>query len=298
VNPNDKHLFNLLKTGITSTFSKEYPTAGGIEQWKGADIVAFQEDLFSKVKARVSEKWFYTYFKNEAHKLPRIDMLNLLSAYTGYTNWNEFKAKNSNPVLLQGKKGAIQKYRAFLLLIPLLAVAAFYWPGEHNFHFCLVDEDKNEAITSVVDVKILQKGQSPLYLKTDSLGCFTFQTKEKTIQFVVQSPYHKTDTIARHIDTKNSPVVKLRTDDYALMLRYYSNGNKTDLQKRKQQLQQLIAEDAQIYQLYSQNLGIELYSKEEFINKLTVPTSSLKNIKILDKAYKNGKIIKLKFMVK
>ncbi len=298
MNPNDKHLFNLLKNSIASTFSKEYPTAGAIEAWKGAEIVAFQEDLFSKVKARVSEKWFYTYFKNDVHKLPRIDMLNLLSAYVGYTNWNEFRAKNSSPVLLQGKKGATKKYRAFLLLIPLLAVAAFYWPGENNFHFCLVDEDKNEAITSVVDVKILQQEQSPLYLKTDSLGCFTFQTKEKTIQFIVQSPYHKTDTIARHINTKNSPVVKLRTDDYALMLQYYSNGNKSDWKKRKQQLQQLIAEDAQIYQLYSQNLGIELYSKEEFINKLTVPTSSLKNIKILDKAYKNGKIIKLKFMVK
>ena len=82
------------------------------------------------------------------------------------------------------------------------------------------------------------------------------------------------------------------------MLQYYSNGNKSDWKKRKQQLQQLIADDAQIYQLYSQNLGIEMYSKEEFISKLTVPTSSLKNIKVLAKTYKNGKIIKLKFMVK
>lgn len=298
VNTNDKHLFNLLKTSIGSTFSKQHPVTESIEKWKGEEIVAFQEDLFSKVKARVSEKWFYTYFKNEADKLPRIDMLNMLSAYGGYVNWNDFKQKNSDVSGKRHKKAFHKKYWIPILLVPLLVLGGFYWTSENSFHFCLVDEDRNEPITSIVDVKILQKGQSPLYLKTDSLGCFSFQTKEKIIQFVVQSPYHKTDTISRHIDTKNRPVVKLRTDDYALMLQYYANGNKADWKKRKLQLQQLIAEDAQIYQLFSQNLGIELYSKEAFINKLTIPTSGLKNIKILDKAYKDGKIIQLKFMVK
>ena len=298
MNTNDKHLFKLLKNRIGSTFSMEHPATEAIEKWKGDEIVAFQEDLFSKVKTRVSEKWFYTYFKNDADKLPRIDMLNMLSVYVGYSNWNDFKLKNNDPALMQGKKGLPKKYWMPLLLVPLLIFAGFYWTGENNFHFCLVDEDKNEPIVAIVDVKILQNGQSPLYLKTDSLGCFSFQTKEKSIQFVVQSPYYKTDTIARHIDVKNRPVVKLRTDDYALMLQYYSSGNKADWKKRKLQLQQLIADDAQIYQLFSQNMGIELYSKEEFINKLTIPTSSLRNIKILDKAYKNGKIVKLKFMVK
>ena len=298
MNTNDKHLFNLLKNSIGSTFSKEHPAAESIEKWKGDEIVAFQEDLFSKVKARVSEKWFYTYFKNDANKLPRIDMLNLLSQYVGYTNWNDFKQKNKDSTIARQKKSILKKYWPALLLLPAIALASFYWNSDNNFHFCLVDEDKNEPIASIVDVKILQNGQSPLYLKTDSLGCFSFQTKEKIIQFVVQSPYHKTDTISRHIDGKNRPVVKLRTDDYALMLRYYSSGNKADWKKHKLQLQELIAEDAQIYQLFSQNLGIELYSKDEFINKLTIPTSSLRNIKILDKAYKGGKIVKLKFMVK
>ncbi len=297
MNPNDKLLFNLLKKSIGITFSKENPGAGAIENWKGEQIVAFQEDLFSKLKARVSEKWFYTYFKNDTDKLPRIDMLNLLSAYVGYANWNEFKAKNSDPALLNNKSKSYRKYY-WLLFIPFIIVIAFFWETDNTFHFCLVDEDKNEPISSAADITILQYGQSPLYMKTDSLGCFTFETEEKTIRFVVQSPYHKTDTITRHIDTGNNPVVKLRTDDYALMLQYYSNGNTTDWKKRRQQLQELIDNDAQIYQLFSQNMGIELYSKEEFINKLTIPTSSLKNISILNKEYKNGKIVKLKFMIK
>ena len=297
MNTNDKHLFNLLKNSIATTFSKGHGVDTPIEKWKGDEIVAFQEDLFSKVKARVSEKWFYTYFKNNADKLPRIDMLNLLSEYVGYANWNDFK-RNNNAVKANQKKGTLKKYWIFLLVVPILVFAGLNWKGTNSFHFCLVDEDKNEPITSVVDVKILQYKQSPLYLKTDSSGCFSFQTKEETIRFVVQSPYHKTDTISRHIDHKDRSVVKLRTDDYALMLQYYSTGNKADWKKRKLQLQQLIADDAQIYQLFSQNMGIELYTKSEFINKLTIPTSSLRDIKVLDKAYKDGKIVKLKFMVK
>lgn len=297
MNPNDKILFNLLKKSIGSTFSKEHPGAGAIENWKGDEIVAFQEDLFSKMKARVSEKWFYTYFKNDTDKLPRIDMLNLLSAYVGYSNWNEFKIKNSDTSKLKSTTKSNKKYY-LLLFIPLIAVIAFFWEAENTFRFCLVDEDKNEPITLTADVIILQNGQSPLYLKSDSLGCFNFRTKDKSIRFVVQSPYYKTDTINRHIDTGNNPVVKLRTDDYALMLQYYSNGNTADWKKRKQQLQDLIDDDARIYQLFSQNMGVELYSKEEFINKLTIPTSSLKNISILNKEYKNGKIVKLKFMIK
>ena len=73
------------------------------------------------------------------------------------------------------------------------------------------------------------------------------------------------------------------------MLDYYTNGNIKDWKKRKQQLQQLIAEKAQIYQLFPNNIGIEIYSKEDFIRTLTIPTRSLKHIKILDKKYSNRK---------
>ncbi len=298
---NEKNLFQLLIQHIGHTFLQDHPEAPAIEKWKGSEIVSFQEDLFHKVKGKVSEKWFYTYIKNDANKLPRIDILNLLSSYCGYKNWNDFKAKNrqnikENTISETPKKRSHLKW--LYLLFPIALVFYLYIKTENNFHFCLVDEDKNEPISHLVDVKIFQKGQSPLYLKTDSSGCFTFQTKDNDVKFVVQSPYHKTDTIYRNIDAGKNPIIKLRTDDYALMLQYYTNGNTTDWSKRKKQLQHLIDDEAQIYQLFSQNVGIELYTKEEFISKLTIPTSSLKNIQILDKKYVDGKIIKLKFMVK
>ncbi|MEL6811511.1 MAG: hypothetical protein AAFP76_09270 [Bacteroidota bacterium] len=302
MNPSDKHLFEQLKKAVTQAFLVDHYASDMIESWKGDEIVVFQEDLFQKVKARVSEKWFYTYIKKEPAKLPRIDMLNLLSTYAGYANWNDFKAKHQGktipkPLKPNKSKAIVVVIAASLVLVGAFAAFFYMQPRQHQFNFCMIDEDKNEAIHKILDIKVLQEGQSPVYLKTDSMGCFRYVTSEETIRFVVQSPYHKTDTIARHINTGGNPMVKLRTDDYALMLQYYSSGNTTDWKKRKVQLERLIDNNAQIYQLYGNNVGIELYSKEEFIDKLTTPTSSLKNIRILDRAYENGKIVKLKFMV-
>jgi len=269
-----------------------------IKDWKGEDITTFQEDLFNKVKATISEKWFYTYIKNKPEKLPRIDILNLLSNYTGFDNWESFKTANKKPHIALKNSSPLKKYVWLFLLIPIMFIFAYFVNTENEFQFCFIDEDKNESINSFLDIKILQDFESPIYLKTDSTGCFSYQTKEKLVRFVVQSPYYKTDTITRTIDAGSNNTIKLHTDDYALMLHYYSNGNTKDWKKRKEQLQNLIERDAQIYQVFTHNIGVEIYSKDEFISKLTTPTSNLQKIKILDKSSKNGKIVKLKFMIK
>jgi len=293
----DKYYFNLLKQAIANTFLADNSASTSIKDWKGEDITAFQEDLFNKVKATISEKWFYTYIKNESQKLPRIDMLNILSKYVGFDNWTAFKNEHSKSLSTALRSTVIKNYAWILLLVPIIAILIYAVNTKNEFEFCFIDEDKNEIINSVLDIKLLKEFESPIYIKTDSLGCFVYKTKEDVLKFVVQSPYYKTDTIVRSIDANSNATIKLQTDDYALMLHYYSNGNVKDLKKRKQQLKKLIADDAQIYQVFTQNIGVEIYSKDEFINKLTIPTSSLKNIKILDKTSKNGKIVKLKFMI-
>jgi hypothetical protein len=295
----DKNLFELLKQAVSATYLKENHASASLEEWKGEDIVGFQEDLFQRTRGRVSEKWFYTYFKKQPAKLPRIDMLNLLSEYSGYDHWNAFKNSNLHMIKTSDKNRGKKKYLwLFLPLIPLLMALYYLVNPDNEFQFCMVDEDGGEPITSIpIDVKILFEGQSPIYLKTDSTGCFSYVSKEKLIRFVVQSPYHKTDTITRNYDTKNNAKVPLATDDYALMLRYYSSGSVNELEKRRAQLSELITDNAKIYQVFPKQTGIELYSKEEFINKLTIPTSSLKNINILDKQYHDGKIVKLKFSI-
>ncbi len=294
----EKNLFDFLKQAVADTYLKDNHAAASVEEWKGEDIVGFQEDLFQRTRGRVSEKWFYTYFKNDPAKLPRIDMLNLLSEYAGYEQWNSFKSSKIHLVRTSEKKTVNKKYLwLFLPLAPLLMALYFLMDFDNEFKFCMVEEDRGEPITIPLDIKILSDSQSPIYLKTDSTGCFSYVSKEKIIRFVVQSPYHKTDTIIRNFDSNTNTMVPIVTDDYALMLRYYSSGNVKELNKRKTQLTALIADNAKIYQIFPKQSGIELYSKEEFINKLTIPTSGLKNINILDKRYEDGKIVKLKFSI-
>ncbi|MFC7346721.1 hypothetical protein ACFQO9_08360 [Chryseobacterium zhengzhouense] len=85
--------FEQLKKDVQAQYLKEYtPSYDEISKWKGIDIIYFQEDLRKKAKGNISEKSFYTYFKSSpVTKLPRIDMLNLLSIYAGYDSWYEFK---------------------------------------------------------------------------------------------------------------------------------------------------------------------------------------------------------------
>lgn len=280
---------------MISKFLENHSAPKDVKDWNGDAIVLFQEDLFSEVKAKVSEKWFYTYFKNEASKLPRIDMLNLLSSYVGFENWHAFK--NTHPT----KKGSSQakKLSWLLIFMPIAIVFIVTMNSKNEFQFCFVDDLNNQSITNIsIDIKVLQDDQSPLYFKTDSLGCFNYKTKDDRIKFVVSSPYHKSDTIVRSIDANKNQVVKLNSDDYALILKYYTNGNVKDWTKHKQKLQQLIHNDAQIYRLYEDNIGVEIYTKEDFVRLLTIPTTTLKKIKVLDKSYENNQIKTLKFTVR
>ncbi len=294
------HHFNLLKAKVAETFLEEHQASIHIGEWKGEEILAFQEDLLSKTKGRISEKSFYTYFKNKPKNLPRIDILNLLSQYGGYTNWQDFKDGNLGLVEenKDKKKKSFPPVLWIAIAIPIITMFFVQTMDNNTFTFCMVDEDKNEAVTGTIDIKVLQPGESPVHLKTDDTGCFSYETDEEKISFVVQSPYHKTDTITRTIDGRENTTVKLSVDNYALMLKYYSTGNFKDVEKRQAQLQNLIANNAEIYQVYPNNTGIELFSKTDFIQKLTIPTSTLKNIQILNKTYENGKLVKLKFLVK
>lgn len=293
--------FTLLKQNISEKFSENNAAPLNIEDWKGETITTFQEDVFVKTKTSVSEKWFYTYFKNDVKKLPRIDMLNILCKYIGYKNWGDFIANNKveGTGVTSKKKNKAALFLIFLLTALTLIIYFFTIKSYNHFEFCFVDEDRNTAITKTpLNITVLQENESPIHIKTDSLGCFSYKTKDQNIEFIVDSPYHKTDTIYRSIEKNENRIVKLKTDDYALMLHFYSNGNKSDWVKRKNQLSHLFDEKVIIYRIFKNNIGVELYSKDDFINQLTIPTSTLKNIEILDKVYKHDKIVKLKFMVK
>ncbi|MDH7444869.1 hypothetical protein [Aquimarina sp. 2201CG14-23] len=259
----------------------------------------FQEDLQNKVKGSISEKSFYSYFKNDSEKLPRIDILHLLSEYCGYKNWNDFKASNTEKISQKKNPFAIKWIGIVLIGILCISSAYFFIPKAHAFTFCFIDQDRNQPIIKTpIDIIILNNKQSPFYAKSDSLGCFSWKTKDDFIHFVIKSPYHKTDTIFRTVSSITNEPIQVSTNDYALMLHYYANGNIEDWKNRKNELTRMIAKDAIIFQVLPSGLGIEVYSKNEFINKLTTPTNSLKNIEIIESKRHKEQIVKLKFRVK
>lgn len=300
INSEENIVFKFLKKAVAKQFLEENTASSSdISEWKGQDITLFKEDLHHRVKGSISEKSFYSYFKNTSDKLPRIDILNMLSQYCGYSDWNTFKTKHT-PEIKVKQKHYVSKWIVFLLIIIVVLTSAYFLiPKNNTYTFCFIDQDRDTPITNTpIDIIILNNKQSPFYSKIDSLGCFSWVTEDDFIHFVIKSPYYKTDTIFRTAPSISNEHIKVNTDDYALMLHYYANGKIDDWKNRRNELSRMIDKEATIFQLLPSGLGIEIYSKEEFINKLTTPTKSLKDIEIIESERSKGHIIKLKFRIK
>ena len=70
------------------------------------------------------------------------------------------------------------------------------------------------------------------------------------------------------------------------MIHLFSTAKVEDWKKRKTQLEMMIADEAQIFQLEpGGEVGMEMFNKEEFILKMTMPLKSLRNIEILETQY-------------
>jgi hypothetical protein len=95
----DLYHFKKLKLLVGRRACQNYPTMPDkTSDWKGKDIQLFQEDLQKTVQGRVSEKWFYTHLKSEADKLPRIDVLDMLSKYVALRTGGHFVEAPANAV--------------------------------------------------------------------------------------------------------------------------------------------------------------------------------------------------------
>ncbi|MBX2844242.1 MAG: hypothetical protein KTR26_20920 [Flammeovirgaceae bacterium] len=290
--------FSQLKNEISRKLRETYPHyPDDLKTLKGQEISNFQEDLIGKVGGRISEKWFYTHLKGNNEQLPRIDILNLLSLYCGYKDWGEFKSKyqkinRSKKNILPGKSGII------VLIFSVVLLAFYFFPNQKKYEFCFVDEYTQQPIRpSSVEILLIQKNESPLWLNADENSCIIIETKEKEIKFIVRANYYLSDTITRVFkeDYPNEKI-KLRTNEYAQMIHFFSHSKVNDWKKRRQQLKEIFAENARIYQVVSINgIGVELYNKEEFIDKLTMPLKSLRNIEVLETIYTGNQISVLKF---
>jgi hypothetical protein len=306
----DHIYFEVLKQKIVAVLQQSFPGINSsIMDWKGQEITDFQEDLRIKVNAHISEKWFYTHMKSSHHSLPRIDMLNLLSKYAGCANWDDFVFKNSD--VISNKPSAVSTWKSanrFFLLIPLITLVIiallfglFKMFNTREYRFCFYDADTHEPITnSQIEITLLLEGETPVHNLTGPNGCFLLKTDKSLIRMVVKAPYYRTDTIRRMVRKLNrNEMVMLHADDYALMIHYFSMMKVDNWEKRRNRLEAMIDDGALICQVFNDKeaTGMALYNKQEFIDKMTVPSGSLKNIEILSSQMRENKIMVLRFRI-
>lgn len=339
--------FDQLKKEIQAEYLKNNtPSNDDISEWKGIDIIYFQEELRKKAKGNISEKTFYTYFKAQnIDKLPRIDMLNLLSSYVGYDSWYEFKKEKSIPQITSAEKEdeilenlhisdtekpilqnnyidnqeidkktpnnsnrKISTYKTLisLSLITILGLFAIFYDDlfKKSYEFCFTDADRGEKIKNPIDIKIIKENESPIHYKIKAGECFRITTKDKTLRMEVSSPLYEKVEIFRNLE--EAPAIEnisLKPDDYALMLYYYStkeinNSSLENIKNKQQKLNNLISENALIYQVFDNEIyGIETLSKQKYIGLVTTPTQSLQNLKVISTKIEKGKIVSIKFKI-
>ena len=374
--------FEQLKNEVQTQYLDNHtPSFDDISKWKGIDIIYFQEDLRKIAKGNISEKSFYTYFKNSpVTKLPRIDMLNILSIYAGYISWYDFKknhlfadeilkdlesedenhetelekavenAENLEEEVQQVAKPAvsIQKSLQSIVENPDLQISAtdnqsinknsdtfttydtseqkstfslvkkYIWLGisgilailvgllgfkdelfSKKFYYSFIDADRNSRINAELQVQILKENESPILYNAKPNEAFVYTTKSKDLTMVVSSPYYRTDTIRRNLESApEAETIELKPNDYAIMLFYYSKSIK-DLKRKRESLNFLISDNALIYQVYdNETYGVETMDKQRYINLVTLPSTSLENLEVIDtKNDSANKIIMIKFKI-
>ena len=377
--------FEQLKKDVQAQYLKEYaPSFDDISKWKGIDIIYFQEDLRKKAKGNISEKSFYTYFKNSpVTKLPRIDMLNLLSIYAGYDSWYDFKKQHlfagelltdeedldeeemqelektvSNSTELpkneiQAEKAAIKaagnidlqksntdnqsinkntelsqtsnfealkpkknffKTNAWVIVTSILIILTGFLGFKDEifsktYKYCFTDADRGVGVINTLEIKVIKENESPILYKIKPGECFYYSTKDKNLKMQISAPFYEYMEVNRSLE--NAPdeeMIELKPDDYKMAAYYFSIKDVTGAPKEEQltlikqkrnQLENLISNNAVIYQVYDNNTyGIERLDKQKYITLVTTPTTSLKNLSVIEMKKDNkGKIISIKFKI-
>jgi hypothetical protein len=300
------NIFYLLKQKILSKYKEHYPYyQGEVHQFGNKEIAQLLDLIEKDTNERVSEKWVYTHLKpKENNKLPRKDMLDIFSRWTGYAGWDEFvylnqnvdaeentpiKKKNNNAIIIMG---------AGFLIAMLAVVISFTVKAKNEVTVCFKDRYTQKSIdTDKFSLFLIENGNKKrLSLKGN---CSTIKSDRKEIVVLVESPYYKKDTFTITMESAEGAMsFDLQPDDYAMMLRAYMNSDLKDWNKRKKQLEDILSDDAIIQEVMFEEIGVEFLNKEEFIAKVTTPTETVRQMEIIEIEYEGDKIISLKYIQK
>lgn len=296
--------FQELKQKVLLKYQEHHPFFQGT--WKtfsSQDIQNLIGLIEEKCKQTISEKWIYTHLKPETNnKIPRKDMLNILSEFVGFSGWDEFTFEEKIVQTFevnQSDKSKISKKWLFLLFIPLALVVVFFSKKEESKPktIQLNNEYTNEKVNAE-EVKVFEVKDSVKQELEIKEGKVQVSNKgnEKS-KLVIQSPFYEPKTIVINPNgtTAEPPKrIDLKPDDYAMMLKAFMLSDIKDWQTRKEQLNKILSDNLEVIVMLKDDLGAEYFNKNEFSQKLIVPTASLKKMKIVE--IKNDANDKIQFI--
>lgn len=283
--------FQELKDKVLLKYQEQYPFFQGT--WKtfsSQDIQNLIGLIEVQCKQTISEKWIYTHLKRETNsKIPRKDMLNILSQFVGYSGWDEFTFEEKVSLSKDSKEVTKSKTKfwfALLLLIFGIAIAFLFLykkeaPKPKDIE--LNNEFTNEKVNSN-EVKVYEVNDSvskPLEVKE---GKVQVSNEDKKTKLVIKSPFYKTKTVDLNAngEVSESNKIDLKPDDYAMMLKAFMSSDIKDWKTRKEQLDKILSDNLEVMVMLKDNLGAEYFNKTEFSQKLIIPTASLRKMKIIE----------------
>ncbi|MCG8575515.1 MAG: hypothetical protein MI810_11570 [Flavobacteriales bacterium] len=314
----ERNYFDELKKLIVLRFrERQNDCSMDLSEWKGKEIELFQQDLQERVRGRISIRWFYDHLKSDREdRIPRIDILNLLCQYCGFESWNDFKESKKEEGLEEAQgppskaqvdaeveKPMPEKRRWVLisgmmlisLLLGVVLITTLSNDGQQEYKMCFVDSDFGIPIADKnLEVKLLEKGYEGSAIKADTVGCLSLFMNSDSFQVVVRADYYITDTIQIARDQNEKREIKLKVDDYSMLIHQLSVTSTEDWERRRDQLDKMIHPDAEIFLVAEDNQGIEMFNKEEFIDRMTMPISTLNDLRILETIYSDEKIHKMR----
>lgn len=282
----DLEFFYQLKKSVLEQYQNSYPYFNG--SWKSfsaQDILNLIDDIQLITKQSISEKWIYTHLKPETNqKLPRKDMLDILSVYVGKSGWDEFVFNDNINDNNNVKSGFKKKLVIWVLFFGVLIAGFFIWK------FLSKEEQKLEFQNSFTKDSIA-KEEVKAYVVEDTvekqidINSSTFNI-DKATKVVLKSPFYKPKVITI---LPNEPIAKveLNPNDYAMMLKAFMKSDIKDWQTRKEQLNKILSDNLEVMVMLQNNLGAEYFNKQEFSQKVILPTASLKKLKIVELKQEN-----------
>lgn len=178
-----------------------------------------------------------------------------------------------------------------------------------TYKYCFTDKDRGVSVINTLEIRVIKENESPLFFKIKPGECFYYSTKDKNIKMQITAPFYEYLEVNRNLE--NAPdeeMIELKPDDYKMAAYYFSikdvkGGNSEEqvalIKQKRNQLENLISNNAVIYQVYDNNTyGIERLDKQKYITLVTTPTTSLKNLNVIEmKKDSKGKIVSIKFKI-